>query len=272
MILFHHKNFKKTQNEEKDINDIKINKKNESRFDKLSNYRIDYKENKDKLKEKIYKEFSFKPQINENSSFYKLKIPFKERLQTYSNKTKENMVKIQQVYERELGYDEPFKPQLNNRKNKTLLKDRDEFFLNEAQKINSNLCSNNNNESNNNYIDPYTKLYLYGRKYQQEKNYLAEKYYQNQIKTPHFCQSTEEIINKKKEKSFKQIFKLLDGDEDSKISSTHINTSKLPKNILKILEPILNELKEENETLNELEFFLFLINYIFFCHGMIKEN
>jgi hypothetical protein len=84
--------------------------------------------------------------------------------------------------------------------------------------------------------------------------FLAEKYYQNQNKSPQFCESTEEIINKKKEKSFKQIFKLLDGDEDSKISYTHMNISKLPQNIIKILQPIFNELKEENETLNELEF------------------
>lgn len=62
------------------------------------------------------------------------------------------------------------------------------------------------------------------------------------------------LLIEKKEKSFRQIFKLLDGDEDSKISSTHMNISKLPKNISKILEPIFNELKEENETLNELEF------------------
>ena len=33
-----------------------------------------------------------------------------------------------------------------------------------------------------------------------------------------------------------------------------MNISKLPKNIFKILEPIFNELKEENETLNQLEF------------------
>ena len=223
-----------------------------TRFDKLYNYRIDYQENKDKLKEKIYNKYSFKPRINENSSFYKLKIPFNERLQTYSNKSRENMAKIQQVYERELGYDEPFKPQLNHKKNKSLLKDRDELFINEAQKYNTN--NNNKVSSNNNYIDPYTKLYLYGKKYEQDKNFMAEKYYQDQIKPPQFCQSTEDIINKKKEKSFKQIFKLLDGDEDSKISSTHINTSKLPKNILRILEPILSELKEENETLNEIEF------------------
>ena len=234
-------------NEGQNINN-KITMKNESRFDKLYNYRIGYKENKDKLKDKIYNEYSFKPQINENSSFYKLKIPFNERLKTYSNKSKENMSKIQQVYEKELGYHETFKPHLNTKVNKNLLKDREEFFLNEAQKYNIKMENGNNNK------DYYTKLYLYGQKYQQEKEFLTEKYYQNQNKTPKFCESTEEIINKKKEKSFKQIFKLLDGDEDSKISSTQINISKLPKNIVKILQPIFNELKEENETLNELEF------------------
>ena len=242
------KNRMSQKDNENNINEM------ETRFDKLYNYRIDYQENKDKLKEKIYNKYSFKPRINENSSFYKLKIPFNERLQTYSNKSRENMAKIQQIYERELGYDEPYKPQLNHKKNKSLLKDRDEFFINEAQKYNINSNNNVSSNNNNNYIDPYTKLYLYGKKYQQDKNFMAEKYYQDQIKSPQFCQSTEDIINKKKEKSFKQIFKLLDGDEDSKISSTHINTSKLPKNILRILEPILNELKEENETLNEIEF------------------
>ena len=86
-------------------------------------------------------------------------------MQTYSNKTKENLVKIQKVYEKEQGYNEPFKPQINNNKNKVLLKDREGLFNNM-----------NNNNKDNNYIDPYTKLYLYGKKYEQEKNYLAEKY------------------------------------------------------------------------------------------------
>ena len=215
---------------------------NETRFDKLYNYRIDYKENKDKLKQKVYNEYSFKPHINQNSSYYKLNKPFNERLQTYSNKTKENLVKIQKVYEREQGYNEPFKPQVNNNKNKELLKDRDDLFF------------NNNKKDDNNYLDHYTKLYLYGKKYAQEKNSLAEKFYQEQNKPPQISETTQEIINKKKEKCFKQIFRALDGDEDNLISSTHMNISKLPKNIYRILEPIFNELKEENETLNEVEF------------------
>ena len=235
---------KNRSNQKKDKNkDSNIINKIESRFDKLYNYRIDYKENKDKLQQKIYNEYSFKPKINENSSFYKLNKPFNERLQTYSNKTKENLVKIQKVYEREQGYNEPFKPQINNNKNKVLLKDREGLFNNI-----------NNNNKDNNYIDPYTKLYLYGKKYEQEKNYLAEKYYQEHNRPPQISETTQEIINKKKEKCFKLIFRALDSDEDNQISSNHMNVSKLPKNVFKILEPIFNELKEENETLNEVEF------------------
>ena len=251
----------------------KTGEKNESRFDKLYNYRIDYKENRDKLKEKIYNENSFKPQINDNSGFSKLNIPFNERLQTYSNKSKENKIRIKRVYEKEKGFKEPFKPQINNKKNKVLLKDRDEFFVDEVQKYNNNNKGNNNtnnknNDNNNQYdnnnnikinnnsnsIDPFTKLYLYGKKYEQEKNFLAEKYYKEQNKPPKCCGCTENIINRKKDKTFKKIFKILDGDEDNKISSAHMNVSRLPKSIIKILQPIFNELRDENETLNELEF------------------
>ena len=233
------KTVKKNSNKQNKNNKNKNDINNESRFDKLYNYRIDYKENKDKLKQKIYNEYSFKPKINQNSSFFKFNKPFNERLQTYSNKTKENLVKIQKVYEREQGYNEPFKPQVNNNKNKVLLKDREDLV-------------NNNNENNN--LDHYTKLYLYSKKYAQEKNFLAEKYYQEQNRPPQISDTTQEIINKKKEKCFKLIFRALDSDEDDQISSNHMNVNKLPKNIYKILEPIFNELKEENETLNEVEF------------------
>ena len=46
---------------------------------------------------------------------------FNEHLQTYSNKSGENMVKLHQVYEKELGLDKPFKPKLNHKRNKSLL-------------------------------------------------------------------------------------------------------------------------------------------------------
>ena len=235
-----------------------------NRYEKLYNYRFDYKEKEDRLKQKIFNEYPFKPQINENSMFLKLNIPFNERLEAYSNKTKENLMRIQQIYEREQGYYESFKPKINNKKNKELLKTVDEFFINEFQQQIMNEYPEIENEKKNMIIDPYTKLYLYSKKYEQDKTLLAEKYYESQKRTPEFNQMTEEIYNKKKEKSFKQIFKLLDIDEDGKISGTHLNIFKLPKQIQKILEPVFCELKEEKETLNEFEF-------IFVCEQLYQS-
>ena len=68
-------------------------------------------------------------------------------------------------------------------------------------------------------------------------------------KTPQLCQK---ITPTKKRKIFRLIFKLFDGDEeDWKIYSWHINASKLPKHILRILD---------------------IINYICLSHGMKEEN
>ena len=52
-----------------------------------------------------------------------------------------------------------------------------------------------------------------------------KKYYQEQNRPPQISESTQDIINKKKEKCFKQIFRVLDNDEDNQISSNHIEMS-----------------------------------------------
>ena len=263
------RNHSSCASKKKDLNEkITNSKRSKSRIsnrcERLYNYRFDYKERADILKQNVFNEYPFKPQINENSMFLKLNIPFNERLQAYSNKTKENLIKIQQVHETEKGYNKPFKPKINNKKNKELLKTFDEFFINELQQQMTNEYPEIENEKKNIMLDPYTKLYLYSKKYEQDKSLLAEKYYESQKRTPEFNQMTEEIYNKKKEKSFKQIFKLLDIDEDGKISGTHLNIFKLPKQIQKILEPVFCELKEEKETLNEFEF-------IFVCEQLYQS-
>jgi hypothetical protein len=190
------------------------------------------------------------------------------------------LTKIKKIYEKEKGFEESFKPQINSQKSKGL------FRINEnasKQSINNKNIKNTKNNINiihskknnklsnksysnssinftNNYknkkkkIDCYTKLYLYNQKYQNEKNLLTEKYYQSQNKSPLFCPSSEEIINKKLEKYYKKIFHILDSDEDNKITSSHINIFALPKKLQKILRPIFVSLEEEDESLNELEF------------------
>ena len=64
-----------------------------------------------------------------------------------------------------------------------------------------------------------------------------------------------DIINNKKLKCFKNIFKILDSDDnDGKISNKNINIKNLPKDIRIILDPIFIELQNSNETLSESEF------------------
>ena len=251
-----------------------------TRFEKLYNERNNQKDNQNKLRQKIYNELSFKPKINEKSEYMKLDKPFKERLKIYSNKSKENLTKIKKIYEKEKGCEESFKPQINSQKNKDLFRIKENAYKqsvnnkncknannniniihsNKNNKLNNKSYSNSNINFSNNYknkrkkIDCYTKLYLYNQKYQNEKNLLTEKYYQSQNKSPSFCPSSEEIINKKLEKYYKKIFHILDSDEDNKITASHINIFALPKKLQKILSPIFVSLEEEEESLNELEF------------------
>ena len=222
----------------KDDNNEDNNKRSKSfsTFDKLYNDRIRLKENKKKLKEEIDKKFNFKPKINQKSLYKMGKISFNERLKLYSNRTKEKFNKIQQDLENKRKINECFKPKLNLNKNKELLKERDEI-----------------NNTNNKY-EKYNKQYLYGQKYEQKRKYLTEKFFEEKFKSPECCQMTNNIFNQKKEKSFKKLFKLLDGDNDGQISYNCISIKQLPKNIQDILEPIFLELKIENEVLNENEF------------------
>jgi len=66
--------------------------------------------------------------------------------------------------------------------------------------------------------------------------------------------NSEVLFTKSKNESFINIFKKLDGDKDNLISSFNLKKDELPANINKILKPIYNELKDDNETLNESEF------------------
>ena len=274
----------------KNENNLKENSKNKNRFEKLYNERFYIKENQNKLRQKIYKEFSFKPKINRNSTYMKLDKPFKERLKTYSNKTRENMIKIKKQYEREKGLDNSFKPALNTKKNKELLRQKKEIInkstnnnnsnknntrfnnihtqiyvinqntKNKKRRINNKSFSNNLIINTNEYknrikkLNQYSNLFLYKEKNNQEKNILNQNFYKSHNKSPMCCNNSEKIVNKKREHFYKKIFHILDSDEDNKITTEHINILGLPIKIQKIMEPIFTSLEEENESLNEIEF------------------
>ena len=221
-----------------DKNQTQNTTKNSTRFEKLYNDRIEIEENFKKLKNQFDQKYSYKPKINKFSSFFKVNESFNERLKSYNNRSKEKLLKIQLENEMKMEMNETFKPLINTEKNKKLIKD----FKNK------NVSCYSQNKL-------YNKLYSYRIKHEENMKKLNEKIYDLEIKN---CQKsnskTNDIIRQKKLNSFKKIFKLLDTDEDNKISGFSVNVENLPITIQKILRPIFKELKSEGESLNEYEF------------------
>lgn len=63
-----------------------------------------------------------------------------------------------------------------------------------------------------------------------------------------------QMVENKQRSSLSEIFKLLDSDHDGWISSQKISIQSLPVDILEIISPLLCEMEEINEKLNENEF------------------
>ena len=72
----------------------------------------------------------------------------------------------------------------------------------------------------------------------------------------YILKKNEKIIIETKIKTFINLFKDLDSDQDNYINRININTTKIPKNVYNIIDPLLNELKEVNHSLNKEEFLI----------------
>ena len=209
-----------------------INKKDEDssylieRYEKLYEYNNLYKEKRINLEKELENKYSFQPKVNDNSE---IKENFSERLQQYENQSKEHLKKIKQNIEEEIN--QLTKPELYNNNIRSV----------SIEKVNSK-------------NDPYTNLYIYNDLYKENKKELEKKVYDNYFSNPQINESSKNIFNYNKEKSFKKIFNLLDGDGDGIIKCTAINKDKIPNNISEILTPIFNEIKTDNESLNQKEF------------------
>ena len=221
--------FKPKINKNKKGNNYENEKPNNKIFLKLYEDKKVYNENLNELKTKFDKMYSYRPILNDNS---KIKDPFNKRLLTYQVHSKEKLQKIKD----EINKENLVKPKYVN---KTISKDK-------------NTIQNSKNENNEN--NPYTLMYLVNDKYKQNKKQLEIQTYSNYFSDPIINKSTDKLLENKKERAFKKIFSLLDGDEDNIIKNSAVNVNRIPKNIREILEPIFRELREENETLNENEF------------------
>ena len=196
-----------------------------------------------KLKEEYDKIYSFQPVINDN---YKTDLTFNERLSIFNNISKQKKEELKNnltnLKSDENGQ-ELFKPKLIAK----------QYFLNNYTKNNNfSLDEIKNNEK----MDVFNKNYLYYKKYNSNKAKLYNKYYDNYTNEPFIFSKiqSDKLLNEANNKAFSNLFNELDSDQDNLITSLHINLNNIPNNIIKIIEPLLIELKEDNQTLNQDEF------------------
>ena len=196
-----------------------------------SKYRL--QQNKLILNEQKY---NFKPKINNN---YKTDLTFEQRQKIYTNLYKQRNEELRKCFTNS-KYDEKgnelFKPKL----------------------ISSQYHSNKET------ISIFDKNYSYYKKYDFNKKELYKKFYKENDKSSNkICskEKTDKLLNDLYVKTFTRLFKDLDSDQDNLITSFNINTNYVPKPILKIIKPILKELKDDNQTLNCEEFILVMIRF-----------
>ena len=245
-------------------------------------YRKNHLEEMEEIKKKIEDEevekCSFRPKVNTE----------------FNNKLSENQSSMPSSYKRQLSksklerlekeYNQkyPFKPSINdNYKTNLTFNERQQFFSNLYKQRHKELCNiiNNNKEDengkpmfrptlvskplntfnkNNNNLDVYTRNYTIAKQEEDKRDTLYNKYYRNKKENPIPVQNSKrqnkKIIDKIHKSVFDTIFKELDSDQDGLISPIHINTEKLPNQILTIIEPLINELKDDNQTLSNEDF------------------
>jgi len=193
-------------------------KKKELDIHNLSNKRYD-------------KNVLFKPKINVYNSEL-LNLPFNERQKAYDSKTNERKKKMKELIENPID-------------NKTGQK----FF---SPVINTNY---ERKYGINNNFNTFENLYNDRQKKEAKINFLTEKIQNeenpNLIYVNHISNN---LYNEQKINSFKKIFKILDKDQDGIVSKFHIESDELPNNLNKIFMPIIEELKQDNQTLTEDEF------------------
>ena len=194
----------------------------------------------DKIKEEYSQKYSFKPVINDN---YKTDLSFNERLKIFNNISKIKKEELKNNYsnlkDKQSGQDF-FKPKLISKQ-----------FSFTKNKIKNDI----NNENNEENMDIFNKNYLYWKKYNLDKENLYMKFYEKKNEPIFYSKIiSDKLINESNRKAFSNLFNVLDSDQDDLITSVSINLNNIPEKIIKIIQPLLIELKEDNQTLNQDEF------------------
>ena len=98
---------------------------------------------------------------------------------------------------------------------------------------------------------------FYDQRITKEKKELQQSKKEDELEKKNlYNQKSKDIIIKMKIKKYKELFALLDSDQDGLISEDKIQLTKVEENILKNIKPILEELKQTKKEMNFKEFCL----------------
>ena len=200
------------------------NKKNISRKERINKMHNSKEKFEKKLKEienEMYQNCSFKPEFTEYSKGSLRNKSFEERQKIYLTKSQEKKNKLLQEanepFDNKTGQ-ELFTPLINDNKDNNLLRSKDVFDY----------------------------LYSYAEKYKMNKSKTQNSLF-NDKKGLSIDDSSNKIYNQKKYKTFEKIFNLLDSNNDGQITIHTIDLSKLQNNLIKVLEPLIEEIKNCEE-------------------------
>ena len=254
-------------------------------YNRDKNFRKNHLDQMEEIKKQIEDEevesCSFKPKVNTE---YNNKLSENQTSMAQSYKRQLSKSKLERL-EKEYNQKYPFKPSINdNYKTDLSFKERQQFFSNLYKQRHQELCNllNNNKEdengkpmfrptlvskqlntfnkgNNNNYnLDVYTRNYTIAKQEEDKRDTLYNKYYRNKkenaIPIENSKRKNKRIMDKIHKSVFDTIFRELDSDQDGLISPIHINTERLPNQIATIIEPLINELKDDNQTLSNEDF------------------
>ena len=211
------------------FNSKSLKMENKKHLTKQERINIMYKSkenNKKKLKQietEMYQNCSFKPEFTDYSKGNLINKSFEERQKIYYIKSKEKKDKLYQEinepFDNKTGQ-EFFTPVINENKNHT-------FYLSRSKDVFDYLYSQAEKKINKSNIQKsFSNL---------EKRNLS------------IDDSSNKIYKMKKYKTFEKIFNLFDSDNDNQISNNNIDISKIPKNVIKVLNPIIDEVKKSEE-------------------------
>ena len=222
------------------------------------------------IKQKKYEEekknYTFKPNINTEYNFNNIFV-------NGNNKTNNNINNIDNNMNRNIYSDlnNYFKTEnsklKNNLKNNNSFQTKKQYNPNSLNNTNSKIQKNNelyrmlNNQNNKKIQIPYSSKNNYNNNISNAK--LQHFYHPRQLsasKSSNNCNLNNIEDNKN---IFINLFNDLDTDKDNVIVGNSLNTNKIPKNILRIINPLINGILKDKIRPITRDEFIFYMNNIF---------